>query len=157
MHTLRCLTLLALLTAPAQAQVLRHAALGFGAQSSHEHPTFVTGEVGFAVAHSWLVAGTVRHSAWHGMDGWRAQLTLQRRVAHGTVRPYLGAGLSWTNEEHEMAWDGSEFGAMALVGLEIPVVQPSGSTLLLFAEADLYTHHYATGQVLFGARWQFGR
>lgn len=141
----------------AQAQSPGHLAIGYGAQSSYQHPDFVTAEFGVAVPKGWLVAGTVRHSSWNGMSGWRAQLTLQRSLSLGAVRPYAGLGPSWTNENGEQDWGASQFGAMVLVGLELPPVRAGRGTVRLFGELNAYTHHYATGQGLFGVRWHFGR
>ena len=155
MHWRATFVLAVLLPASAHAQTVRHLALGYGSQSSYQHPNFVTAEFGHAAPKGWLVAGTARHSSWNGMSGWRAQLTVQRSLDVGTFRAYTGAGPSWTNEDGEGDWSASEFGAMVLLGLESPALRAGHGAVRVFGELDAYTHDYATGQVLFGVRWQF--
>jgi hypothetical protein len=151
----RVTVVLALLSpVPATAQSIRHLALGYGAQSSYQHPNFVTGELGLAMAHGWVAVGALRHSSWNGMSGWRAHVSLQRQVQLGAFRSYFGVGPSWTSEDSEGDWSASEFGAMVLLGLELPAIRTGSGAVRLFGELDGYTHDYATGQALVGLRWQ---
>lgn len=88
------------------------------------------------------------------MAGWRAQVSFQRRLASGRLRPCVGAGPSWTSEEGEQDSGASLWGGMALLGLEVSVLRRAAgtSTLAAFVELDAYTHSYATGQAVVGLR-----
>ena len=141
-----------------QAQMLDHlsVALGYGRQSSYQHPRFITAEVGYRFGGGWTIAPTARRATGTGGVGWRVQLSLQRHFGAGWLAPYVGAGPSWTSEVGERNWSGSEFGAMLLLGANLRLFQsPTGPVLSAFLEGDGYTHHYATGQLVAGLRLRF--
>ena len=151
-----CLTLCG---GPVSAQEPRVSlGLGYGAQSSYQHPAFVTGQLAFGLNNNWTIAPTLRRASGTGGIGWRAHVSLEHRFGHGWLQPYVGAGPSWTSERGEQNWSGSELGAMALLGLDfrMPGAGASPSMLGAFVEVDAYTHHYATGQALAGLRVRLG-
>ena len=142
------LLLISVIAVPAEAQKVSAAGLGYGSQSSYQHPMFVTADVGVGIGHGWLVSPAVRLAWNEGRTGLRMQVSLQRRLSTGSIRPYLGLGPSWTNEASDLVWDSSIFGAMGLFGVEARL----GNDLWLYGQLDGYTHHYATGQAHLGIR-----
>jgi hypothetical protein len=88
---------------------------------------------------------------------WRASIAARRLFGPGSGLAYLGGGISWTDEVSEVRALG-HWGAVAIGGAELPLLFLSSLTarIRLFAELQLFTHHYATFQHLVGARLRLG-
>ncbi len=90
---------LLLVAAPLAAQVAPRATVGvaYGNHSSYDHPGIVAVQLTWDLSPSWTIAPTLRH-AGEDRDTWRANVVLQHRLGMRRVRPYWGAGVSWTDE-----------------------------------------------------------
>ncbi len=130
--------------------------VGAGYHSSDQETPVVVGQLSVPFADGWALTPTVRTTTL-SPSLTRVHVALTRWVGSRRVRPYFGVGVSHTRERPEVPLH-PRWGAVFVAGVD-GVFLPGrweDARLRSFAQLDVFTHHFATGQGYVGFRLRLG-